>query len=433
MCRSFVPGEAVGDQTRTPWSSRGRALPPATRAEFEARFGFDFSRVRIHQGGEADRAAAAAGAPALARGADIVLGNGVPPLGAVRGRHILAHELAHVVQQSRHSGSSAGAERDASRAADAFVRGARVTVGASAPVGIAAYGNQSPALKASSEHGGTPTDEEITRAQLGQIMPELGSAPVETQEYYTSLVNRTFEMFRIDTIESRAFFLAHAAVESRQFKFLVEADFRQAYRARERGADDPDWAPGAVTSGQRSDFTSTGRRYDLDTAISPAGRPFEYIGRGPLMVTKSYGYKQAVAVLEAWGQQLGAEGRIQEAAQALHAAAELERDPALAAVPEYGFLLSAAHFKATGTTTSGRTVGLDYLASKNAPTTKRGFFGASSRMHGLGGWSALEALKTTNPGAHAIHEANLNEKFPSYQRALRVLCAGKSKGICTQP
>jgi Domain of unknown function (DUF4157) len=79
----------------------GEGLAPGERAFFEPRFGHDFSRVRLHAGAEAASVASALGARAFTRGTDVVFGQGEYAPGTESGRRLLAHELAHVVQQSR--------------------------------------------------------------------------------------------------------------------------------------------------------------------------------------------------------------------------------------------------------------------------------------------------------------------------------------------
>ncbi len=81
----------------------GRALDPATRRSMEARFGYDFGDVRIHDSGTAAAATADLQAAAFTVGEDIVFGGGRYDPDTPHGRHLLAHELAHVVQQ-RHAG-----------------------------------------------------------------------------------------------------------------------------------------------------------------------------------------------------------------------------------------------------------------------------------------------------------------------------------------
>ena len=78
----------------------GKLLPDAVRAYFEPRFGHDFSRVRVHTDLRAAHSARALGARAYTLGHDVVLGEGQYAPETGEGRRLLAHELAHVVQQS---------------------------------------------------------------------------------------------------------------------------------------------------------------------------------------------------------------------------------------------------------------------------------------------------------------------------------------------
>jgi outer membrane protein OmpA-like peptidoglycan-associated protein len=80
-------------------------LPDDVRSYFEPRFGHDFSRVRVHTDTRAARSAQALGAQAYTLGNDVVLGTGQYAPQTGEGRRLLAHELAHVVQQG--SGSVA--------------------------------------------------------------------------------------------------------------------------------------------------------------------------------------------------------------------------------------------------------------------------------------------------------------------------------------
>jgi hypothetical protein len=77
----------------------GQPLDPAARAAFEPRFGHDFSAVRIHADAASADAARSVGANAFTLGSDIVFGPGRYELQDDPGRRLLAHELAHVVQQ----------------------------------------------------------------------------------------------------------------------------------------------------------------------------------------------------------------------------------------------------------------------------------------------------------------------------------------------
>ena len=77
----------------------GRPLAPLVRSFMEPRFGYDFSRVRIHTGGRATESARAVNAVAYTVGRDIVFDEGAYRPETDSGRHIIAHELTHVIQQ----------------------------------------------------------------------------------------------------------------------------------------------------------------------------------------------------------------------------------------------------------------------------------------------------------------------------------------------
>lgn len=78
----------------------GTPLPPATRAFFEPRFGRDFGNVRVHAGREAAKTAGTINAKAFTAGRSIAFGAGQYDPDSQTGRHLLAHELVHVVQQN---------------------------------------------------------------------------------------------------------------------------------------------------------------------------------------------------------------------------------------------------------------------------------------------------------------------------------------------
>jgi len=84
----------------------GEPLDERVRATMEPRFGHDFSAVRIHADEGAAESAATFGARAYTLDNDIVFGRAAYAPETSEGRHLLAHELAHVVQQG--DGRSAG-------------------------------------------------------------------------------------------------------------------------------------------------------------------------------------------------------------------------------------------------------------------------------------------------------------------------------------
>jgi hypothetical protein len=66
----------------------------------ERRFGHDFSRVRLHTDLKAGDSAARVHALAYTAGQHIIFGHGQFAPATVAGRHLLAHELVHTLQQS---------------------------------------------------------------------------------------------------------------------------------------------------------------------------------------------------------------------------------------------------------------------------------------------------------------------------------------------
>ncbi|HSW27459.1 MAG TPA: DUF4157 domain-containing protein [Burkholderiaceae bacterium] len=115
-------------------SSPGRPLAGPTRDLFEAGFGHDFSQVQVHADAAAAASAHAVGAHAYTVGSHIVFGAGKYSPQTTDGRQLLAHELAHTLQQSEaHSVDTASAlsisqpddvqEREAEASAQRVVAG----------------------------------------------------------------------------------------------------------------------------------------------------------------------------------------------------------------------------------------------------------------------------------------------------------------------
>jgi hypothetical protein len=94
--------------------SPGRPLDAATGAFMEARFGWDFSRVRVHSDGAAAQSAEHLNADAYTVGSNVVFGPGRFSPRSHEGRRLIAHELTHVVQQRE---TAAALQRTPKRAA----------------------------------------------------------------------------------------------------------------------------------------------------------------------------------------------------------------------------------------------------------------------------------------------------------------------------
>lgn len=88
-------GSPVHETLRAP----GQPLDETTRSLMEPRFGHDFSGVRVHADRSAAESANALQARAYTLGNRIVFGEGQFAPGTASGQRLLAHELAHVLQQ----------------------------------------------------------------------------------------------------------------------------------------------------------------------------------------------------------------------------------------------------------------------------------------------------------------------------------------------
>jgi|CZKX01.1.fsa_nt_gi hypothetical protein len=97
-----IGGSAPASVSRV-LSRPGSALDGGTRSFMESRFCYDFSRVRIHTDSQAAESARDVSANAYTVGSSIVFSHGRFQPHSPSGRKLLAHELAHVVQQSQGS------------------------------------------------------------------------------------------------------------------------------------------------------------------------------------------------------------------------------------------------------------------------------------------------------------------------------------------
>jgi uncharacterized protein DUF4157 len=96
--------------------TEGKPLDTAVRAYMEPRFGHDFSKVRVHA--DADASAATSAALAYTTGNHVVFGAGRYRPDTVAGRWLIAHELAHVIQQQGATPGTAGVSRPLEREAN---------------------------------------------------------------------------------------------------------------------------------------------------------------------------------------------------------------------------------------------------------------------------------------------------------------------------
>ncbi len=141
----------------------------------------------------------------------------------------------------------------------------------------------------------------FTDSDLQQIMPKL---PQAKRQLYLPFLNRLMEIYEIDTPLRASAFLAQIAHESGELRFMEEI-----------------WGP-----------TPQQKRYEPPSDLArrlgntQPGDGFRYRGRGPIQITGRANYRK-------YGNLLGV---------------DLERNPDLAATPQYAFSTAALYWKTNG-------------------------------------------------------------------------------------
>jgi hypothetical protein len=99
------PAPALGNAAtaRLLEESAGKAIPPAVRARMEQTFGVNLAGVRVDDRAPAREEADRMSAEAMVRDGQIHWGASAPPVESPEAEPLLAHEVAHVVQQQRAS------------------------------------------------------------------------------------------------------------------------------------------------------------------------------------------------------------------------------------------------------------------------------------------------------------------------------------------
>jgi hypothetical protein len=155
-------GQIAPDIVHQTLLSDGAPLDAATRDFMEPRFGFDFSRVRVHTDPRASASADAIQAFAYTVGRDVVFRSGTYQPGTHTGRRLLAHELTHVVQQGA-AAAATGSTHSAGGSPPAAVARAPVT-----PAWIPAV-QRAPTTAIS---GGAPASIPLGACTWGMTFPE---------------------------------------------------------------------------------------------------------------------------------------------------------------------------------------------------------------------------------------------------------------------
>lgn len=81
-------------------NGKGQPLPAGINYFFSSKMGYDFSNVKMHTDKEAAQSAKGINAKAYTIGNNIVFNEGQYNSGSSKGKKLIAHELAHVVQQN---------------------------------------------------------------------------------------------------------------------------------------------------------------------------------------------------------------------------------------------------------------------------------------------------------------------------------------------
>lgn len=102
------PGNGAGknlSQQLQDSKTSGQGLDDSIRMDMSRKIGADFSKVKIHTGSNAAEMNQSLNARAFTHGNNIYFNSGEYDPSSTRGKHLLAHELTHVVQQSSSPGN----------------------------------------------------------------------------------------------------------------------------------------------------------------------------------------------------------------------------------------------------------------------------------------------------------------------------------------
>jgi hypothetical protein len=175
--RPYTPSAGTSPKPIPSARTGGQPLDNHTRSSMSARFGHDFSSIRVHTDAQAHESAEAVGAAAFAQGSDIVFGGGQYTPGSAQAERLLAHELTHVVQQAkggpgdpnRVSDRADASEREAEDVTDRVLSGESVSVEAAPQAAVARWGlddynpNPTPTLPNGPVHlGNQPADKSVS-------------------------------------------------------------------------------------------------------------------------------------------------------------------------------------------------------------------------------------------------------------------------------
>jgi hypothetical protein len=232
----------------------GKPLGERERSFFEPRFGRDFENVRVHADSEAARSARSIDALAYTVGRDIVFAEGQYRPETEAGGSLLAHELAHVVQQGQ---SEPSVQRKGSQPIEINARSSDATI-ARQPASTAAPATSPSTAPAATTAPATPPalNYDILAERIHKAISGLGT---KEEQVFLALQQLQRDAAAIQALER---------VYLNKFNRDLEADIRGDFSGEElefalqlinRGTSGADQAIGAPPS-TAADFERAARR-----------------------------------------------------------------------------------------------------------------------------------------------------------------------------
>ena len=180
--------------------SAGQPLDNETRAFMEPRFGHDFSRVRVYTDGTAARSAQSVNALAYTVGQRVVFDAGQYSPQTNEGRRLIAHELAHTLQQGTSTlsaplevaSSADPAEGEADRLADRVMTGVDHQ-----PLIPNAAGDVGPTLFRKPKTPAATAPEDLHQCDTTTEMPKINNAVAAADVSATNAVQGLQELLNI--------------------------------------------------------------------------------------------------------------------------------------------------------------------------------------------------------------------------------------------
>jgi hypothetical protein len=219
--------QAAGNAAVSNLLAGGAPLPPALRRDMERRFGCDFGEVRIHDGPGAEAATNGLSAKAITIGSHIAFDAGRFAPDTSDGRRLIAHELAHVVQQSRGGSASPSLDGTGPLEGDA-ARAGRAAVGGAGPISVAGNSAVGPAAD-------PDRDEDIAKlaSEVQQKAPVLAELASEAKATFLPALQGAREMGGSLTAEQKP-----KAAETSSDKPMLEGSTPASRRQGEGGVED---------------------------------------------------------------------------------------------------------------------------------------------------------------------------------------------------